>query len=104
MEKTIETDTGTNQEKIVELDNWRAVTEEDSSNIESVSKESEKNISIKKYVEVLAVFGGMDLEGHFYNDLMVLKLWDSINIFLSLFFTLVVSDDSSGKKIPHDAP
>ena len=63
-----------NQEKIVELDNWRAVTEEDSSKVESVSKESEKNISIKKYVEVLAVFGGMDLEGHFYNDLMVLKL------------------------------
>ena len=59
---------------IVELDNWRAVTEDNLDQVESVCERDNSNIVIEKYVDVLAVFGGMDLEGHFYNDLMVLKL------------------------------
>jgi len=63
-----------NPEKIVELDNWRAVTEEDEAPIPKENNEADNYDIVEKYVDVLAVFGGMDLEGHFYNDLMVWKL------------------------------
>ena len=50
------------------------VTEDNLDQVENVCERDNSNIVIEKYVDVLAVFGGMDLEGHFYNDLMVLKL------------------------------
>lgn len=33
-----------------------------------------KNLDIKKYTKVVGVFGGMDAEANFYNDLMVWKI------------------------------
>merc|ERR1712226_32805 len=65
--------TDENSSKIVELDNWRAVTEDDSTRVTNgCENNANSDVEIQKYVEVLAIFGGMDIEGNFYNDLMAL--------------------------------
>ena len=66
--------------ELVELENWRAVAEGQdpgTANNTKMSESSTMAIGDKKInaeVKVLAIFGGMDTEANFYNDLMVYKI------------------------------
>jgi len=59
---------------LVELDSWRAVSEAETTDQTTSAIPPSKETSpkrVEKTVSVLALFGGMDMQGNFFDDLMV---------------------------------
>jgi len=67
------------QPTLIELDNWRSVTEtettgepeESTTSVPKSPSAPTPQQNIETHVDVLAIFGGMDLVGNFFDDLMI---------------------------------